>query len=370
MSETRGVTGIERATVRHADGTVALRDATLLAEPGELLAVLGPSGSGKSTLLRAIAGLTPLNSGTVRIGGEVITNDRLRDVSMVFEDTALIPFLDVARNLAFGLELHRTPKVEARKRVAEQARGLRIGKLLLNKPQTLSRGEQSRVGIGRALVRAPKAFLLDEPLANLDAGERGRVRGYIREAVKDAGITTLYVTHDQAEAMAVGDRIAVLRAGAVVQLAPPRELYDRPADVFVAEVVSSTPLAVLPAQVVVSGGLGGYRIGAHVLPTWQPLPDALAARVGSQILLGVRAEDVHEEPAPEHGTVSGVVSAIEMLGPCAHVRVDFGEHRLTGRFGRRSTARLGDQVTVGIDAARAHVFDPVTGRALAHPVTD
>ena len=171
MTHARAVTGLERVTAVHRNGTVALRETTLLAEPGELLAVLGPSGSGKSSMLRAIAGLLPIKSGRVLIGGEPTTEPLgRRNVAMVFEDSHLLPFLDVARNLSFGLDLQHMPPEQSRARVEKQARGLRLSRLLPRKPDTLSRGEQSRVGIGRALVREPTAFLLDEPLAHLDAG--------------------------------------------------------------------------------------------------------------------------------------------------------------------------------------------------------
>jgi multiple sugar transport system ATP-binding protein len=378
-----GVTGVDRATVVHGDGRSALRQATLLAGPGELLAVLGPSGSGKSTLLRVIAGLTPLSSGTAVIDGRpVIVPTSERDVAMVFEDTQLIPFMDVAHNLSFSLQLGGTAKEETRSRVAKQALGLRIGKLLPRRPTALSRGEVGRVGIGRALVRAPKAFLLDEPLAHLDAGERSRVRTHIREVVKAAGVTTIYVTHDQTEAMALGDRIAVLNDGRVVQIGTPRELYDAPVDAFVAGFVSSTPLGLLPAGLVVSGGLSGYRVGARLLPTWQPPADAVAARAGGAVLLGIRAEDVHETPAPDHATMTATVHSVERIGASIIVELtvegtvqaggapDTGTSRLYARFDRRSSVRPGQTVTVGVDAARAHVFDPATRRALAHPATE
>lgn len=364
----RGVTGVEHATVVHRDGTVALRDVTLLAEPGELLVVLGPSGSGKSTFLRSIAGLTKLSNGRVLIDG-AYTDDaaQRRGLAMVFEDTAVMPFLDVAGNLSFPLELNKTPVEQTRARVEQHARGLRLTRLLPRKPDTLSRGEQARVGIGRALVRAPKAFLLDEPLAHLDAGERVRLRQHLRGVVKQAGVTTLYVSHDQTEALAIGDRIAVLNRGALVQVGTPAQLYDEPVDTFVAEFVGPLPMGLVPARFVESGAMAGYQIGARTLPTWTSPPEGLEGAADRRILLGLRAEDVHERPHPEHGTVTGVVTAVELTGRHATVTIATGEERLYARFSGRTQVRPGDRITVGVDAARAHVFDPVTRRAIAHP---
>jgi multiple sugar transport system ATP-binding protein len=364
----RGRTGVEHARVVHRDGTVALDDVTLLAQPGEVLAVLGPSGSGKSTLLRAIAGLTKLNSGRVLIDGTPTTEEvQRRGVAMVFEDTALVPFMDVARNLSFGLELSKTPPEEVRDRVDRQARGLRLTRLLPRKPDTLSRGEQARVGIGRALVRAPRAFLLDEPLAHFDAGERVRMRQHVREVVKRAGVTTFYVSHDQTEALAIGDRIAVLNHGALVQVGTTAQLYDQPVDTFVAEFVGTLPMGLVPARLVVSGSMAGYRIGGRTLPTWAPPPPGMERETERPILLGLRAEDVHQEPDPAHGTVTGVVMAVEPIGRHATVTIAAGGERLHARFSGWTQVRPGDRITVGVDAARAHVFDPVTRRAIAHP---
>jgi multiple sugar transport system ATP-binding protein len=371
-----GVTGLERATVVHPGGMVALREASLLAEPGELLAVLGPSGSGKSSMLRAIAGLLPLRSGRVIIDGtDAVEQIGKRGIAMVFEDSHLIPFLNVAKNISFPLDLAHMPADESRERVQEQARGLRLTRLLPRKPPTLSHGERARVDIGRALVRVPRAFLLDEPLAHFDAGERIRMRHHLGEIIRKAGVTTFYVTHDQSEALAIGDRVAVLNDGSVVQVAPPRVLYDQPVNTFVADFVGATPIGLVPARLVVSGGMGGYRIstsaGTRTLPTWLPLPHALRGYVDEPVLLGLRAEDVHEQLRPEYGTLTGEVTIVELTGPHVIVGVRIcdgaGEHRLHARFGRRTSVRPGDSVTIGVDAARAHVFDPVTQRALVHP---
>ena len=245
-----------------------------------------------------------------------------------------------------------------------------LSRLLRRRPQTLSRGEQARVGIGRALVRTPRAFLLDEPLAHLDAGARAETRRHIREAVTETGVTTLYVTHDQSEAMAIGDRVAVLDQGSVVQVSSPRELYRAPVNTFVADFVGSVPIGLVPARLVVSGGMAGYRIGDRTLTTWTSPPSSLEGYRDKDVLLGLRADDVHEIPQPEHVRVTGLVTGLERTGRHAVVSIQVGDHRLNARFDGRARVRPGDTVTVGVDAVRAHVFDPVSKRAIAHPPSD
>jgi multiple sugar transport system ATP-binding protein len=366
-----GCTGLHGATVVQRDGTVTLHDVTVLARPGELLAVLGPSGSGKSTLLRAIAGLARVRAGRVLIAGEPTTREPAsRDIAMVFENTQLMPMLDVARNMGFGLEARHVPAEQVRRQVELQSRRLRVHRLLRRKPTEISAGERGQVGIGRALVRTPKAFLLDEPLAHVDAHERARMRRVIADTVKASKVSTLYVTHDQSDALSIGDRIAVLNAGRVVQIATPRELYDRPATLFVADFVGASPIGAIPGRLVASGGMAGYQIGARTLPTWLPVPAELVAHVGQEVMLGLRAEDIRDagdEPDPDHTCLSGPVRAIDRTGRDAFLTVQVGAHRLVARFSGRSRARVGDVVTIAVDAARAHVFDRQSGRALYHP---
>lgn len=381
-------TGVEGVTVVR-DGTPVLRDLTLTAEDGELLVVLGASGSGKSTLLRAVAGLDPVASGRVTIKGRDVTGlpPGERHVAMVFEASALIPFLDVARNLGWGLRRRHVPEGEVGERVSGRARQLHLGGLLSRRPGALSQGERGLVGIGKALVALPEVFLLDEPLAGLDAAERVRVRREIVEAIRTLGVSTFYVTHDQAEGLAVADRIALLRSGEVVQVGRPMDLYDRPVDLFTAGFVGTPPIGLLPARLVSADGLAGFEVGTRTLPLWQPVPPQLRHHVGRGVVLGLRAEDVSPAPAnddPDSVELDAIVVEAEYTGRHTVVGVTVGlpavaapgselslgssgDARLHAFFPSRAVVRPGDAVRVAVQGASAHVFDADTGRALWHP---
>jgi multiple sugar transport system ATP-binding protein len=371
--------------------TTLLRDVTLEAADGELLVVLGPSGSGKSTLLRALAGLDAVDAGTVVIKGRDVTQlpPGQRRVSMIFEESALIPFLDVSRNLGWGLAVQHLPRAQVRERVTERARLLGLRRLLPRRPAQLSGGERSLVGVGHALVSTPDVFLFDEPLGDLDAAHRVEVRHQLVDAVRRLGVTAFYVTHDQAEGLAVADRVALLDAGDLVQVGRPRELYDRPASLLVAGSVGSPPIGLLPARLVVSEGMAGFRVGARTLPLWGPVPGLLRDHVGRDVVLGLRAEDVtpaaadhdpdsvtldatvvHAEYTGRHNVVTVEVAALppvtELETPGAG---DLGGARLCVPFPARAVFRRGDGVRIAVDAGRAHVFDATTGRALWHPET-
>jgi multiple sugar transport system ATP-binding protein len=376
-----GATGLRGVSVV-LGGRPVLHGVTLLARPGEVVAVLGPSGSGKTTALRTLAGFQPVTAGDVLIAGRRCTDvpTRDRDVAMVFQDGALDPVLDVAANMARGLRLRGTPEPEVARRVDGRGRRLRLGGLMGRRPAALSSGEQARVGIGRALVREPRVFLFDEPLAHLDAGDRARTRRMITETIARTGVASFYVTHDAAEAMAVGDRLAVLRDGRVVQDDRPVTVYRRPADLFVAELVGDSGLGLLPALLVATDAGAGFRVGSRTLPLWRPPPPALHGHVGRPVLLGLRGEDVVEAGPgtdPEAVRWSATVTAVEVLGPQARVavRIDAAleagaaarETPVWARFDPRTRVRPGDRVELAVDATRAHVFDPVTGSALHHP---
>ena len=384
-----GPTGLDRVSARYEGGPVVLNDVTLLADPGELFVVVGPSGSGKSTLLRVIAGMTRVEAGEVLIDGERVTKRpaQQRNVAMVFEYNRLLPFLTVADNMGFGLTVRHTPKGEIAQRVEEQARGLRLTRLLGRKPATLSAGENGQAAIGRALVREPSVFLLDEPLSHHDAVERIRMRRQIADTVRRLGVTTIYVTHDQSEALAIADRIAVLRAGSIAQIGTAHELYARPADVFVADFIGGAPVGLLPARLVESGGQAGFQVGVRTLPLWGPVPAGLLTCVGRDILLGLREEDVivaGRDADPSRIALAGVVRGVDYTGPYAEVTVELAlpaairpgeggalagpQARVRTRVPGRESPQVGAGVQLEIDATRAHVFDPSTGIALHHPV--
>jgi multiple sugar transport system ATP-binding protein len=324
----------------------------------------------------------------VLIGGTDVTAlpPERRNVAMVFEYNELLPFLDVAGNLGLGLTLRHRPQAEIDERVRAQARGLRISRLLPRRPATLSAGERAQVGIGRALIRVPSVFLLDEPLAHHDAASRIEMRRHIAEVVRSVGATTLYVTHDQSEALAVADRIAVLDAGRVVQVARPRDIYAAPTNLFVATSVGSVPIGLLPAELVSSGGTAGFRVGARVLPLWAPVPSELRDYVGRQVVLGIRPEHVRDaaELSSAHlATLPATVTRLEYTGADTILTIavaapavaapgastsdlQAGTAQLRARFPGRTLARVGALVQVSVDVARAHVFDPGTGVALHH----
>jgi multiple sugar transport system ATP-binding protein len=374
--------------VTREDGTVALEQVSLDVAAGEVLAIVGPSGSGKTTLLRAVAGLVDVR-GTVELGGRDVTavsTDR-RDLAMVFEAGTLISFLDVQENLGFGLRLHHVEEGERNERVDAEARRLRLGRLLSRKPASLSAGERGRANIGRALVRRPSAWLFDEPLAHLDPGERFELRHRLVQEVKRQEVATLYVTHDPVEALAVGDRVAVLHQARLVQVDSPRALYARPANVFVATFVASQPLGLVTGRLVRTAGLAGVQLGERTVPFWAGLPPELEGYQDRDVALAWRPEDVQdaaEVDDPNVARLRGVVVASEFTGPSVLAVLELDAPPATGagieewmpasdrarlvvRLPRDHPVQLGMSLTLAVDAARAHVFDPATGVALRHP---
>ncbi|GAB7066232.1 ABC transporter ATP-binding protein [Mycobacterium hodleri] len=337
------------------DDRAVVDDLSLTLPDGSLTVLVGPSGCGKSTTLRIVAGLETADGGTVSIGGRDVTAEspRTRDVAMVFQNYALYPHLSVAANIAFPLRNNGVAKDEAARRAREAADRVGISALLDRKPRQLSGGQQQRVAIARALVRTPKVFLFDEPLSNLDAKLRVELRSEIRRLQQDSGITALYVTHDQEEAMTIADQLVVLDAGAIAQVGTPEELYRRPANAFVAAFIGSPSMNLL--QGAVRGGTfegDGVRFAA-------PGTDAAA------VTLGVRPEDLLVAPA-EHG--EGTVEIVELLGPRYVFIVTAGAHRLTAVVeaatvaGWGRTPAPGDAVTVDVRADRVHLFDTASGR--------
>jgi len=388
----------------YRDGTRALADFTLDVADGEFMVFVGPSGCGKTTALRMVAGLEDITEGEVRIGDRVVNglHPRHRDVAMVFQNYALYPHMSVYRNIAFALKVRKTPPEEIRRRVEEAARILGLSGELKRKPGQLSGGQRQRVAMGRAIVRDPQAFLMDEPLSNLDAKLRVQMRAEIARIQRELGATTIYVTHDQVEAMTMGDRVAVLRKGELQQVDSPQQVYDRPANLFVASFIGSPEMNLVEA--VLERGAGG--LVCHVAGQELALPaELVAARpgleayVGRTIGLGIRPEQLEDAAlagdVPPGSRLRGQVVTTELLGSelLAHVEIeaapvvtqevrevleDVDRSRVVdlelearsrrtvviGRFGIGSDACAGRSVEMHVDARRLHFFDLETEAAI------
>jgi len=360
-------------------GTVAVDELDMVVEDGEFLVLVGPSGSGKTTVLRMAAGLERATSGEVLIGGEVV-NDVAppdRDIAMVFQTYALYPHMTVYENMAFGLKLHGVKKAEIRPRVLSTAKMLELEELLKRKPAQLSGGQRQRVAMGRAIVRQPAAYLMDEPLSNLDAKLRVEMRTYLATLHQQLRTTTLYVTHDQTEAMTMGDRVAVMRGGRLQQVDVPKVLYDRPANAFVAGFIGSPAMNLVRARLVEHGDAVSVDLGEAVLPLPRSVPagrPGLARYAGGEVLVGIRPEDIEDAALlpSANGTALPVrVTLAESLGAevIAHFPLatepaaDTGS-LLTARLSPRSGASSGEPLRVAIDVERLHFFDPETDEAI------
>jgi multiple sugar transport system ATP-binding protein len=378
--------GVEK---RYPDGYAAIQHLDLTIEDGEFLVLVGPSGCGKSTALRMIAGLEDISGGQLMIG-DTLANDlapRDRDIAMVFQSYALYPHMTVAENIGFGLSVRGMDKAEIDRKVRETAKLLELDAHLARKPGQLSGGQRQRVAMGRALVRAPKAFLMDEPLSNLDARLRGQMRAEIARLQKMSGITTVYVTHDQIEAMTMGDRVAVMRAGVLQQLGTPRSLYDAPANLFVAGFIGTPTMNFLKARLERDDDRLIARVGQFVLPvtdlTLAARP-ALAGYFGKEIMLGVRAEALTVDTGSEagQGLIEGTIAFIEDFGATRLVHLDIGaageieemaadddEVSLSGPRLRASIPAVhplsnGMTLRLGVDLAQLHFFDAETELAI------
>jgi multiple sugar transport system ATP-binding protein len=369
---------------------------TLAAEDGEFLVLVGPSGCGKTTALRMIAGLEEISEGELRIGDRVVNDvpSRDRDVAMVFQSYALYPHLTVRENIGFGLALRKTPKAETRQRVEQAASVLGLTEYLDRKPRNLSGGQRQRVAMGRAIVRQPRAFLMDEPLSNLDAKLRVQTRAEIARIQRDLRVTTVYVTHDQTEAMTLGHRVAVMKRGTLQQVAPPQELYYRPVNLFVGGFIGSPAMNMVHSRVSREGGDVRLTIGSQSLVAPRALLDqrpVLESYDGGEVILGIRPEDMEDAEVAGGGDgcfLDATADLVEAMGSdiLVHFRVDAppvvtddtkdlaadagGEldaatagptSNLIARVSPRSTVKEGERIRLRLAADRMHVFDPHSG---------
>lgn len=335
------------------DSTLVIENLSFEASAGEFCVLLGPSGCGKSTILRLIAGLERADEGEIYIGGRRVDEltPRERDVAMVFQSYALYPHLSVQQNLAFPLKMRKAPKAEIDGKVREAAELLGIEELLARKPRELSGGQRQRVAMGRAIVRSPKLFLFDEPLSNLDAKLRMAMRVELAALHRKLGITTVYVTHDQVEAMTLGDKIILLDAGRIRQAGPPGELYSRPKDLFVATFMGSPRINLIEGRLVSDGDRVSFT--SRVLTVEVPFPSGLENHIGKDIILGIR----HEALSPGKGPLKGTVDVVENIGSEAIVFFSAGEYRrLSARAPADFVGTAGDEITLGVDAGGLHFF--------------
>ncbi len=382
------------------DSVTALSDFSLDVAAGEFMVFVGPSGCGKTTALRMVAGLEEITAGEISIGDDTVNelDPRRRDVAMVFQNYALYPHMTVFENIAFGLRARRAPKAEIRRRVESASRALGLAELLERKPRQLSGGQRQRVAMGRAIVRAPKVFLMDEPLSNLDARLRVQMRAEVARVQRELGVTTIYVTHDQVEAMTMGDRVAVMRSGVLQQTDDPQVVFDRPANLFVASFIGSPPMNLVQAQVAESGDGLAVRAGEQEIPIPAEMVaerPGLRAHVGRTVGLGIRPEHLREANGDGRARLRGTVRATEALGSeflvhlevaaepvlTEEVREVAGDvdaaalQRLESEAMERRTlliARLETQrrptvdeaIEVGVNTRRLHFFDLDSGIAI------
>ena len=364
---------VDKLTKRYAGASApAVADVTFTVADREFMVLLGPSGCGKSTVLRMIAGLEPISSGTVSIDGRVVNQvpAKSRDIAMVFQSYALYPHMTVYDNLAFGLRRRSVERAEIARRVEAAAAKLRLTEFLERKPYALSGGQRQRVALGRAIVRDPRLFLFDEPLSNLDAALRVTTRNELIRQQREIGTTSLYVTHDQVEAMTMGDRVCIMNEGRVVQIGAPLDVYRSPADTFVARFLGSPPMNLLNARLEAREGRMFALVGREgpALPLGADSP--LGASSGREVIVGIRPEDLYESiPAGTARNMARVpvrVTAVEPLGAetLVVVALDGSEDEMIARFGRETKAKRGERIEIGVDAATVHLFDPATTKAI------
>ncbi|MBR6579871.1 MAG: sn-glycerol-3-phosphate ABC transporter ATP-binding protein UgpC [Ruminococcus sp.] len=368
---------------KYPGGVVAVTDVNLEIRDKEFIVLVGPSGCGKSTTLRMIAGLEEISEGELYIGDRLVNDiaPKDRDIAMVFQNYALYPHMTVFDNMAFGLKLRKVPKDEIERKVNEAAKILDLTHLLDRKPKAMSGGQRQRVALGRCIVRSPKVFLLDEPLSNLDAKLRAQMRTEIAKIHKKLGTTFIYVTHDQTEAMTMGDRIVCMKDGFVQQVDTPQNLYENPVNKFVAGFLGSPQMNFIDAvlkeeygQFIVEFGSKDSRMSSgkryQIIVPESKVNDELPNYVGREITLGVRPESIHDEEMYLSNATTGVIDAYveitEMMGAETYLYLTCEGNSLTARVSPRTTAKSGDDIRVAIDPNRIHLFDKETERAIVN----
>ena len=358
----------------YPNGFEAVKDFNLEIEDKEFIIFVGPSGCGKSTTLRMIAGLEDISSGELRIGDKLVNDvePKDRDIAMVFQNYALYPHMTVYDNMAFGLKLRKVPKDEIDKMVREAAKILDLEALLDRKPKALSGGQRQRVAMGRAIVRNPKVFLMDEPLSNLDAKLRGQMRIEISKLHQRLGTTIIYVTHDQTEAMTLGTRIVVMKDGVVQQVDTPQTLYNAPCNLFVAGFIGSPQMNFLDAVVHVKGNDVELQIGSTTLQVPASKKKALieGGYDGKTVVMGIRPEHVYDDEARiqafPNSTIEGKITVYELLGAEVYLYFDLEGFDCTARVNARTTARPGDEVVMAMDLTKLHIFDKDTEKVITN----
>ena len=357
----------------YPNGFEAVKDFNLEVEDQEFIIFVGPSGCGKSTTLRMIAGLEEISSGEFYIDGKLMNDvePKDRDIAMVFQNYALYPHMTVFDNMAFGLKLRKVPKDEIKRKVEEAAKILDLEKLLDRKPKALSGGQRQRVAMGRAIVRNPKVFLMDEPLSNLDAKLRVQMRSEIASLHNRLKATIIYVTHDQTEAMTLGTRIVVMKDGVIQQVDTPQNLYEKPQNLFVAGFMGSPQMNFLDAVVRINGTAVTLEVAGQSIP----LPPAKAKKLidggynGKTVVMGIRPEDVYDSEMfieTAKCVFSSTIKVYELLGAEVFLYFDLGEFPMTARVDPRSNARPGDTVRFAFDVEKIHVFDKETEQVITN----
>lgn len=365
-------------------GVTAVSDFNLEIKDKEFIILVGPSGCGKSTTLRMIAGLEEITDGELYIGDKLVNDipPKDRDIAMVFQNYALYPHMTVYDNMAFGLKLRKTPKDEIRRRVEEASHILDIDHLLDRKPAALSGGQRQRVALGRAIVREPKVFLLDEPLSNLDAKLRAQMRTELSKLHQRLGTTFIYVTHDQIEAMTMGDRIVVMKDGLIQQVDSPSNLYDKPVNLFVAGFMGSPQMNFIDAKLVDIDGDITIEFGSEdkkdkrgqkyyiKVPAAKLKNDVLKPYIDKDIILGIRPESIHDDEMflsnMAHDVIYADVEVTELMGAETYLYLNVEGQQMTARVSPRTTSRPGDKIKVGIDVNRIHIFDKETEKVIVN----